>query len=245
VPQALAEEARAQLLSFSPGGFEEIERDGALELVVYTDRNGEELLTGRFGSVSASDLQPGWEDRWREFHRPITVGRLWIGPPWLARPADALAVIVDPGRAFGTGGHASTRLCLELLQQVAPTSMLDVGCGSGVIAIAAAKLGFDPVAAVDVDEHAVEATERNAASNEVAVHVERLDARTQPLPPAEVAVANLTQELVEQIAPSIASRALIAAGYLGADVLCLPEFRIMQRLELEGWAADLFERVAQ
>jgi ribosomal protein L11 methyltransferase len=123
--------------------------------------------------------------------------------------------------------------------------MLDVGCGSGVIAIAAAKLGFDPVAAVDVDEHAVEATARNAAANEVAVRVERLDARTQELPPAEVAVANLTRELVEQIAPSIASRTLIAAGYLGADVIDLPESRIVKHLEVEGWAADLFERVAQ
>jgi ribosomal protein L11 methyltransferase len=245
VPETLAEEARARLLPLSPGGFEEIERDGVLELVVYTDRNGEERLAGRFDSISASDLEPGWEDRWREFHRPVSVGRLWIGPPWHARPGGALAVVVDPGRAFGTGAHASTRLCLELLQAIEPTSLLDVGCGSGVIAIAAAKLGFDPVVAIDVDEHAVDATARNAAANEVAVDVRRIDARTQPFPPAEVAVANLTRELVEQIAPHLSCRTLIAAGYLGADVLRLPKFRSAQRLEVEGWAADVFVRVAQ
>src|SRR5262249_28795514 len=119
------------------------------------------------------------------------------------------------------------------------------GCGSGVIAIAAAKLGFDPVVAVDVDEHAVDATARNAAANGVAVKVERLDARTQRLPPIEVAVANLTRELVERIAPHLACRTLIAAGYLGADELRLRRFRSVQRLEVEGWAADLFERVAE
>jgi ribosomal protein L11 methyltransferase len=245
VPETLAEEARARLLPLSPGGFEEIERDGVLELVVYTDRNGEERLAGRFDSISASDLEPGWEDRWREFHRPVSVVRLWIGPPWHARPDDALAVVVDPGRAFGTGAHASTRLCLELLQAIEPTSLLDVGCGSGVIAIAAAKLGFGPVVAVDVDEHAVDATARNAAANEVEVDVQRIDARTQPLPPTEVAVANLTLELVEQIAPRLACQTVIAAGYLGPEAPRLPEFRSVQRLEVEGWAADRFERVAQ
>ena len=85
------------------------------------------------------------------------MGPLWIGPPWESAPADALAVVIDPGRAFGTGAHATTRLCLELLLDAPRGSVLDVGCGSGVLAIAAARLGFGPVAAVDVDEIAVDA----------------------------------------------------------------------------------------
>jgi ribosomal protein L11 methyltransferase len=241
----LAEVARARLLSLSPAGFEEIERDRSVELVVYTDRDGEELLTRTFEAVSASDLEPGWEDRWREFHRPLTVGHLWIGPPWQTRPAGALAVVVDPGRAFGTGAHASTRLCLQLLQALEPASLLDVGCGSGVIAIAAAKLGFAPVIAVDIDEHAVDATARNAAANDVAVDVLRADARSGPLPAADVAVANMTRELVEQIAPQLTCRLLVAAGYLDSDEIRLQNFRSIQRLEDEGWAGDLFERAAE
>ena len=245
MPETLAEEARARLLSLSPAGFEEIDRDGVVELVIYTDRDGEEVLTRKFAAVSASDLVPGWEDRWREFHRPVTVGRLWIGQPWQTQPAGALAVVVDPGRAFGTGGHASTRLCLQLLQALEPASLLDVGCGSGVIAIGAAKLGFAPVIAVDIDEHALDATARNAAANGVAIDVLRADARSVSLPAADVAVANLTRELVEQIASHLTCHVLIAAGYLDADELRLQNFRSLRRLEEEGWAADLFERVAQ
>ena len=110
----------------------------------------------------------GWEDGWRAFHHGVRVGRLWVGPPWENAPADAVAVVIDPGRAFGTGAHATTRLCLELLQEVEPTSLLDVGCGSGVLSVAAAKLGFAPVRAVDIDEVALETTRANAAANGVA-----------------------------------------------------------------------------
>ena len=89
-----------------------------------------------FGMGDAADVEDGWEDRWRKFHRPVRVGRLWVGPPWETPPADALAVVIDPGRAFGTGAHPTTQLCLELLQELEPGSLLDVGCGSGVLSVA-------------------------------------------------------------------------------------------------------------
>ena len=87
----------------------------------------------------------GWEDRWRDFHHGVVVGRFWVGPPWEEAPAGVEAIVIDPGRAFGTGAHPTTRLTLELLQELEPGSLLDVGCGSGVLSIAAAKLGFAPV----------------------------------------------------------------------------------------------------
>ena len=233
------------MLDLCPAGFEEVDRGAIIELVAYADSDREPLLARAFGEVSATDVEGGWEDRWREFHRPVQVGRLWIGPPWETPPADRVQIVIDPGRAFGTGAHASTRLCLGLLQRLPPASCLDVGCGSGVIAIAAAKLGFEPVIAVDVDEEAVEATLRNAAANGVALRAFRADACVAPLPSAAVAVANLTDELVLRVIPRLDCDAVVAAGYLCAVSLQLRSFQHVERVIADGWAADLFERAAQ
>ena len=106
-------------------------------------------MLAAFPDATLAEVEPGWEDRWREFHHPVRIGPLWVGPPWETPPPDAIPVVIDPGQAFGTGAHPTTRLCLELLLDQPRGSVLDVGCGSGVIAIAAAKLGFGPVLAVD------------------------------------------------------------------------------------------------
>src|SRR5205814_10308700 len=112
-----------------------------------------------------SDVAEGWDDAWRAFHHGVVVGRLWVGPPWEAPPPAVEAVVIDPGRAFGTGAHPTTRLCLELLQELRPTSLLDVGCGSGGLPIAAALLGFAPVFGVDTEPASVKATLANARAN--------------------------------------------------------------------------------
>ncbi len=160
-------------------------------------------MRAAFPDARITEVESGWEERWRAFHRPVRVGPLWIGPPWERAPADALAVVIDPGRAFGTGAHATTRLCLELLLGVPRGSVLDVGCGSGVLAIAAARLGFGPVVAVDVDEAAVGAARANAATNGVAIDVHHLDALEDTLPVADVVLANVTLEAVEALAPRV------------------------------------------
>src|SRR5213076_2644812 len=166
----------ALLLHIFPEGVEEL--DGAY--AVYS----EEPPLG-FDVVAVDDVEEGWEDRWREFHHGVRVGRLWVGPPWEEAPPDATPVVIDPGRAFGTGAHATTRLCLELLQDVEPTSLVDVGCGSGVLSVAAVKLGFAPVSAVDIDEVSLETTLANAAANDVQLAVDT------ELQPSELAVMNI------------------------------------------------------
>jgi ribosomal protein L11 methyltransferase len=229
------------MLELFPEGFEEVLHDGEVELVAYTDPAGEERLWHAFGGARGEDIAADWRDRWKEFHRPVEVGPLWIGPPWSEPPASALAVVIEPARAFGTGAHPTTQLCVELLFELERGSVLDLGCGSGVLAIAAAKLGFAPVVAVDVDENAVAAARANAAANDASVEVLELDVMSGELPPADVTLANITRPVLEQLAPRLTTPLLVASGYLPTDPTELPRFRHVRRATRRGWAADVYE----
>jgi ribosomal protein L11 methyltransferase len=212
--------------------------------VAYSDLRGEAKLREAFGAaVRGEDVEPGWEDRWRDFHHPVRAGVLWIGPPWERPPPDVVPVVIEPGRAFGTGAHPSTRLCLKALADV-HGSLLDVGCGSGVVAIAAAMLGFAPVGGVDIDAAAIEATTRNAAANGVAVAVRRVDAFAERLDRADVVVANIALAPVERLAPLLECDRLVTAGYLERDRPVLQTFSHERRRTLDGWVADVWSRAA-
>lgn len=226
----------AQLLELAPAGFLE-EADA---LVVYTDDAGLTDLRAHFDRVEVEPVPPGWEDEWRRFHVPVIVGPLWVGPPWQEPQPGSTPIVIDPGRAFGTGAHETTRLCLELMLEVDRGSFLDVGCGSGVLAIAAAKLGFAPVVALDVDESAVDAARRNAKENGVDLDVKRADATRDSLPETDVAAANVTLETVEALGPRIETAHLITSGYLVAEEPRLARFRRIERRTGERFAADLF-----
>jgi ribosomal protein L11 methyltransferase len=187
-------------------------------------------------------VAPGWEERWREFHRPVRVGPLWIGPPWEQPPADAVPVIIEPGRAFGTGSHPTTRLCLAFLQELERGSLLDVGCGSGVLAVAGAKLGFQPVVAVDHDPAALEATRKNAHANAVVVATRYTDALAGDLPATDVAVANVDLAAVEALGSSLDAALLATSGYVDSHMPTIGGFGHRDRRVDGEWAADLFER---
>jgi ribosomal protein L11 methyltransferase len=242
VPSAVAEVARAWMLGIFHEGFEEIEREDVLELAAYADPAREERMRLRFGAVEVTELPDDWQERWRRFHRPVRIGPLWIGPPWERGPADAVPVVIDPGRAFGTGAHPTTRLCLELLLELPAGSVLDIGCGSGVLAIAAARLGHRPVIAVDNDPAAVDAASENASANGVTVEVRLADALSDELPPADAALANASFAAVAQLAGRVDVRYFVTSGYFAIGRPELPGFRRCGRREREGWAADLFER---
>jgi ribosomal protein L11 methyltransferase len=152
--------------------------------------------------------------------------------------------VIDPGRAFGTGAHATTRLSLDLLQELEPSSLLDIGCGSGVLSIAAAKLGFGPIVAVDNEQDAVEIADLNAHSNGVELSAYRADALVGELPHADIVVANVALDVIEGLLPRLDARLAITSGYLERDDPQAPGWRRVERRDREGWAADLFERLA-
>ena len=231
------------MLELFPEGFEEIEGEGGgVEIAAYTNAAGEERIWQAFGGAAATDVDDDWAERWRQFHRPVRVGRLWVGPPWEEPDGDAIAIVIDPGRAFGTGGHPTTRLCLALLEEEERGSVLDVGCGSGVLSIAAAKLGFGPVLAVDFDPQAVEATERNAADNGVSLEVRQADLREDELPEADLAIANIAATAVLELSPKLRAARAITSGYLVSDEPALEGYRVERRIQDGGWAADLHVR---
>jgi ribosomal protein L11 methyltransferase len=237
------EEARAAMVELFPEGFEEVELDTDLELAAYGDAGAEERFWHVFGPGSVVEVDQGWEEAWKQFHRPVRIGRLWVGPPWEEPDEESVPVVIDPGRAFGTGAHATTRLCLELLVERPMTSVVDLGCGSGVLAVAAAKLGFAPVFALDIDPDAVAATDENARRNEVDVAVECADVFAAELPPTELALANLTLEAVGRVAGRLDGRDLVASGYLASERPALAGWKHVHRRAAEGWAADLYSPV--
>jgi ribosomal protein L11 methyltransferase len=238
VPHDDLEMARARLLELHPEGFEEAEG----ELAVYTDDVGEARLRSQFGPVDTTSIEPGWEERWREFHRPALIGRLWVAPPWEEAPPDVIPVVIDPGRAFGTGSHPTTRLCLAFLLDLEPGRLVDVGCGSGVLSVAAAKLGFGPISAFDREEAAVEAAQENAARNGVTFEATRADVLSTDLPEAEVGFANIDLASVEIVGPRLRVETLVTAGYFHSRKPLLPGFEHVERRIDGGWAADRFRR---
>jgi ribosomal protein L11 methyltransferase len=241
VPGAEAEPALARMLDLFPGGIEEERQGDDVVLAGYAD-------AAPVAGLESDEVEPGWEDRWREYHRPVTVGRVWVGPPWGPQPPGGArpratgawphVVVIDPGRAFGTGGHGSTRAALELLQRLDPSPALDLGCGSGVLAIAAVKLGFGPLRCFDHDPLAVGATAENAERNGVALEVEQADVLADPLPEAPLWIANLELGLLRRLLErtDLPPRILVS-GLLGRETVGGGA-----RVTADGWAAELVER---
>ncbi len=228
------------MLDLFPEGYAEARDGDFVELAAFTDEAGAERMRERYGDVSVEPVPPGWEDEWKRFHRPVEIGSLWVGPPWEAPEPGLLPVVIDPGRAFGTGAHATTRLCIELLQDLDRGSLVDLGCGSGVIAIAAVRLGYAPVLAIDVDDAAIEATARNAAANGVDVEARLLDLTREGPPSADVAVANIDLRTISTL--RLASSTLVTSGYDARERPEVSGFAHLERRVQGEWAADLFRR---
>jgi ribosomal protein L11 methyltransferase len=215
-----------------------------VELAVYVDGAALEAARACLPDAAVEPVEDGWEEAWRTFHRPVEVAGLWLGPPWEAAPDASQAVVIDPGQAFGTGAHPTTRLCVELLARLARRgSLLDVGCGSGVLGIAATRLGFRPVTCLDVDPIAVESTLANAAANGVGVEARVVDALVDALPSADVAVANVLLAPVEGILARLDAAEVVTSGYLERERPAHRGWAHVETVVVDGWAADRFRRL--
>lgn len=237
--------ARAAMLeAFAEGVEERRATGGGLELAAYCEGRPAQLPEAA-GVWSEEPVEDGWEDGWRAFHTGrVVAGRLWVGPPWETPPAGLASVVIDPGRAFGTGGHATTLLCLELLARRPRGPVLDLGCGSGILALAAARLGHAPVLACDDDPAAVEATRENAARNGCEVQAWQCDALYDELPKGvDLWLANLQLAPLEELGwrPDLPPR-LIVSGLLEGESFAPAGYRIAERRSLEGWEGLLLER---
>ncbi|TMK40677.1 MAG: methyltransferase [Actinobacteria bacterium] len=270
----------ADLLALAPTGVEEVDVDDCVVEYAIYGAPGELADVGAVRAAAGAalvevftrEVADDWGERWRRFHRPVTVAgpagrrRVHVRPPWAPPPpasiraggaspeAGLVDLVVDPAQAFGTGAHPTTRLCLELLlalveEDQARGSLCDVGSGSGVLAIAAAKLGWAPVVAIDHDPAAVAATRENAAANGVTLEVRRGDLRAMTPPAAATISANLVAPLLRELAarpPAPPPAAVVAGGLLASEA---PEvaralargWGLRERLRLsEGdWAAVL------
>jgi ribosomal protein L11 methyltransferase len=226
----LADLVLAELTVLAPNGVEEERGPGYVEYAIYGGE-GELPELGEIEAavgegrveVSATEIPDDWADRWRDFHKPLLVGdRLWLHPSWEASREGMVDVVVDPGQAFGTGAHPTTRLCLEYLLELesageATGPLTDLGTGSGVLAIAAAKLGWQPVSAYDHEQPAIEASATNATINGVQIHLDRLNLREHLPPLAPTVVANMTAPILNAVAKQLA-----ASGDLGRGLPSLP-----------------------
>lgn len=258
-PAAAGEQVLAALLELAPTGVEQVDGPGWVEFALYGSLGelpllpeGEAEIGGVRVKVSGRKVPDDWEERWKRFHHSVLVrGRLYVRPPWdepAVRPG-LTELVIDPGQAFGTGTHATTRMCLELLLELDPAgSFADLGCGSGVLAIAAAKLGFAPVAAYDADRLAVEATDRNARVNGVLLErVERFDLRGGAAPAAATVAANLMRPLLLRVAELMDEppERLIVSGLLGEEAeevtAAFAPLAERRRLTMQGWTALLLE----
>jgi ribosomal protein L11 methyltransferase len=231
-----AEHVMANLLELAPNGLEEERGPGWVEFAIYGPP-GEvpelgELQAAAGGSlvdVTTTSVPDDWADRWVDFHRPIEVGgRIGVRPSWWEPPEGLIDLVVDPGRAFGTGGHPTTRLSLSLLLELegagaASGPLADWGTGSGVLAIAAAKLGFSPVIGCDREQPSLETARANAEANGVELELLRLDVREGPPPIRATVIANLTANLLEECAAHLATahelpETLVCAGMLESEI---------------------------
>lgn len=232
------------LMDEPPGSWEDVE-SGEAWIEAYTTSEAEALKTADEMAVIAESVdgkphfanvaplpKEDWTESWKRFFHVLHItDRIVVRPIW--EPYDAtegeIVIDIEPGMSFGTGIHPTTQSCIRFLQKLAETtplthSVIDMGCGSGILAIAARKLGFSTVSGYDYDASAVKTSHENAAANGLNISFEEADALAPVLPAGDIFVANILAPVLLQAAPTIAravsqahNHALILSGILDSQ----------------------------
>jgi ribosomal protein L11 methyltransferase len=196
--------------------------------------------------ITESDVPDDWRERRRldGLGGVEVAGRIWLRSPDDPPPAPGLMdIVIERSAAFGTGAHPTTRMCLGFILGLEPRGAFsDLGCGAGALSIAAAKLGFAPVQAVDYDEHSVESARANARDNGVAVDANVLDLTRQAPPPARVFAANMPARVHRALQVPDVTEVIIVSGIRSPDDVTYEGWRRTDVLERDGWVAMLLER---
>ena len=223
-------------------------------------KGNEYFDTGSLEISYALEDSTKYEDVWKQYYKPIEIGRVTIVPKWIPFSTQStIPVILDPGSAFGTGGHETTALCVELLQQVPNLKKLhalDMGCGSGILGITALNLGAKSVDFVDVDPIATKASFENASLNKVEKKGRYMtgsfeNADLDLKPPYHLILANLTAEWLIKFYPC-ATRLLDKSGHMvisgildskTKDVLEYynKSFSVVEQKSINGWSGFLLQ----
>ena len=251
-PAAAAEDLAVELFDLGAAGVEIRDGEGtpmpgaqlpppgrALLVAFFEEREAADAAAARHGGAVDPVPDEDWGEGWKRHFLPIDVGRVRVRPSWIDEPPPpgAVEVVLDPGMAFGTGNHPTTALCLaalsDMLARRPGASVLDVGTGSGILAIAARRLGARRVAANDDDPKAVEVARENALRNGAAVEV-----TLAPLDAVEgvfdVVVANIFANTLVELAPAIAARLAPGGVVLLSGILASQEAEVRDAYRAQG-----------
>nr|WP_312855411.1 50S ribosomal protein L11 methyltransferase [Litoribacterium kuwaitense] len=207
------------------------------------------LTTGAWTIKVERIPEKNWEESWKTYYHPIRLtDRVIVEPPWEAFQGDAdVRIVMDPGMAFGTGTHATTALCVQMIDRFLKPEdrVIDVGTGSGILAIAAAQLGAHDVRAYDIDEVAVKVARQNVAENKVdsLISVEKNHLLHGIEDRAQLIVANILAEIIVDLAPDVA-RILAPDGVFIASGI-IEDKKQMVADSLRGNGLDVFEEALE
>lgn len=242
--------------------------DGRAVLIAgFDDSRARDEALAAIAAASGLDVQAealeigddGWSSAWRAFFKPVLLSKLQVLTPWMEPPRRELrTLVIDPGQAFGTGGHATTKLLLQAIEKLAeegelPLDVLDVGTGSGVLAIAALLLGSRSALGVDIEEEAVEASRENASRNGVEAGFEaRLGQAADVEGTYRLVLANIQLAVFEMCAADIAARVDVGGRALLSGLLVeqreaalglFPGFQLEDTLAEDEWIALRLRRL--